>query len=325
MIIHTSDNSPAFSVSAIIAVYNPDISFLKQAVSSVLSQSYPVLELVLVNDGGSEDFRGYLPDDPRIKVFSKHNQGVAATRNYAIGKCTGDYIAFLDQDDYWFPDKLYEQVSLISQEGEKCMVTSYTVKIDADGKMIQKDSTRLRFEYLSRALNEKAFINLVHGNFIFSSTPLIHHSVFKEIGGFDSLSQPHDDWDMYLRILLARIPIYFYKIKPLSVWRTHCFNGSNSRSAMLASKCRVENKLLVNITDKRVKRIVASNLNIDILQRINLIYEKKQYVRFRAMINSHFFRDLWNTTGRSKTINCRIHKIHINSMIRYILTFIRSN
>ena len=94
------------SVSAIIALYNPDLSLFEKALLSVLNQTYPVKEIVLVNDGGEDNFKAQLPDDLRIKVFSKSNEGVAAARNFAIAQCTSEYIAFLDQDDFWYPDKI---------------------------------------------------------------------------------------------------------------------------------------------------------------------------------------------------------------------------
>ena len=71
-------STKSVTVSAVIAVYNPDLCFFEKAVASVLSQTSPVFELVLVNDGGSETFRSVLPDDGRIRLFSKQNGGVAA-------------------------------------------------------------------------------------------------------------------------------------------------------------------------------------------------------------------------------------------------------
>ncbi len=310
------------SVSAIIAVYNPDLSYLKKAVLSVLGQTYSVKELVLVNDGGSDLFRDQLPNDPRIKVFTKQNEGVAATRNYAIDQCTGEYIAFLDQDDFWYPDKLMKQLSLISHLGEQCMVTSSVTIVDSTGDKIQKYSKHSQKSYRLKADKEKAFVNLIYENFIFSSTPLIHNAVLKRIGGFDPLTQPHDDWDMYIRIMIAGYSVYFYKLEPLSVWRSHCANGSNNPDVMLSSKCRLEKKLLGNVTDDDIRKIVEINLLIDYMERDNLFYKKGYYARFRVMIKYHLFQLLRERKLMNRKFYHRVYKLCIKSWRRYLVSYI---
>lgn len=164
------------SVSAIIAVYNPDLSYFEKAVFSVLNQSYRVLELILVNDGGNEAFIGKLPDDPRIKVFSKQNEGVAATRNYAIKQCRGDYLAFLDQDDYWYPEKLQEQLAMIPVSGEACMVASSVDLIDHNSMSLSKYAPSTIATYSKKTRNNNTLLWLAEGNFIYSSTPPYHSS-----------------------------------------------------------------------------------------------------------------------------------------------------
>lgn len=242
--VHVGTESGAFLVSAIIAVYNPKLELFRQAVDSVLSQTSPVLELVLVNDGGSEEFRTVLPDDERIRVFTKPNEGVAAARNFAIEQCRGEYIALLDQDDYWYSDKLAEQMAMISVKGEACMVISPVEVVDAKGNLREKKTSKVLESYRSRIAGSSIVHGLADENFIHSSSPLVHREVFRIVGGFDGRTKPHDDWDMYLRIALAGIPVYCYTKKPLSVWRVHESNESQKRMAMMLSKCEVEQKVL---------------------------------------------------------------------------------
>ncbi len=319
------------SVSAIIAVYNPDPVFFQKAVFSVLDQSYPVKELVLVNDGGTDKFRGYLPDDERIRVFYKQHEGVAATRNFAIDKCTGEYIAFLDQDDFWYQDKLMMQLSLIAEEGEHCMVTSPIAIIDAEGEKIRKDSVLFQKTYLLKAVKDQALLNLIYGNFIYSSTPLIHHAVFNKIGGFDPLTQPHDDWDMYLRVVLAGFPIYFYHDKPLSVWRFHESNESHKRAQMLFSKCKVEYKLLRIVKDEVTQSVVRTNILIDYLERANLLYKNQDYIQFRVLTKNNLFKllrykrkFLWNSTALHRDLSRRVRQICLKSARRYVVSLFLS-
>jgi glycosyltransferase involved in cell wall biosynthesis len=327
----TKSGNTSISVSAIIAVYNPDLCFFEKAVASVLSQTISVRELVLVNDGGSESFRSILPDDGRIRVFSKKNEGVAATRNFALQQCSGEYIAFLDQDDYWYPDKLEEQMAMIPVPGEPCMVTSPVDIVVSNGSMLDKLSRRESEEYLWKTGQATAGLNLFEGNFIYSSTPLIHRAVFEKAGLFDPRTQPHDDWDIYLRIVLAGFSLYCYRERALSVWRSHEYNESNKLNAMMRSKCRVEKKLLKIVTDDVIRMLLATNLLIDFLERVNLLYKHGEYRRFRALVKIHLFRLLrykYNFRGVAielhKAYSDRIRKIVLKSTRRYLVSFFLS-
>ncbi len=315
-------------VSALIAVYNPDLVYFEKAVASVLSQTAPVLELVLVNDGGSETFRSVLPDDVRIRVFSKKNEGVAATRNFAIQQCRGEYIAFLDQDDYWYPDKLHEQLAMIPEPGEPCMVTSPVDIIDHRGAFIEKKIKRIQNVYFLKAYKEKALLHLAEENFIYSSTPLVHQAVFKKAGGFDSSAQPHDDWDMYLRVALAGFPIYCCRQRALSVWRSHGANESRDFHGMLHSKCRVEKKMLRTAMEPSVRRLLETNLHLDYVKRDHLLYKGEHYAHFRKLIFGHLWvlvkeysinRELCKELDN--ILKRRIRTLVYKSMRRYLLSF----
>jgi glycosyltransferase involved in cell wall biosynthesis len=279
--------SPERSISAVMAVYNPDPHLFGKALSSVLDQSLPVLELVLVNDGGSEEFRDVLPYDDRIRVFSKPNEGVAATRNFAIGQCRGEFIAFLDQDDFWYPDKLEQQMAMISPHGNPCMVVSSVDVVDGDGVKIDNKSAQVHAHYQYRASGGDVLEALADDNFIYSSTPLVHREIFRCTGGFDVAAMPHDDWDMYLRIAQAGFPIYCHAGKPLSVWRVHDSNESRKRMAMMQSKCVVEEKALRCGAAVGIERILRSNLSLDRVLIGNLLYNDSDYAGFRVSLRMH--------------------------------------
>ena len=276
------------SISAVMAVYNPDLPLFRKAVSSVLEQSLPVLELVVVNDGGGDDFRGALPEDDRIRVFSKPNEGVANTRNYAISHCRGEYIAFLDQDDFWYPGKLSEQMAMIPLSGTPCMVISMVDVVDASDRVIQKQTGIAHESYLHKVSDGEVNQGLADDNFIFSSTPLIHRSIFREIGGFYADTQPHDDWDIYLRIALSGYPVYCYAAKALSVWRIHDANESHKRRSMLESRCRVAEKLLRSVTSPEIRQIFRTNMSLDSIDIDALLYRERLYRQFRTSSRQHF-------------------------------------
>jgi glycosyltransferase involved in cell wall biosynthesis len=97
-------------VSIIIPFYN-NATWLSEAVESVLSQTYINYEIIVVNDGSSEDMSGFLSSyGGKITYIKKENQGPASARNLGIDKANGEYVAFLDSDDLWLPDKLRVQI-----------------------------------------------------------------------------------------------------------------------------------------------------------------------------------------------------------------------
>lgn len=324
-----TDVMRCFTISAIIAVYNPEPELFKKAVESVLGQSFPVLELVLVNDGGCEDFRFDLPDDPRIRIFSKSNEGVAFTRNFAIKQCKGDFIALLDQDDYWYPDKLKEQVAMIPVQDEVCMVISPVDIVDNQGlKINKKNRIRVAAGYYRKTRKTDFLLALAEGNFIYSSTPLVHNRVFDSVGLFDPFTKPHDDWDMYLRIAFAGIPIHCYRERALSVWRSHNANESGKVQAMLLSKCRVEKKLLSVALDVKLRAVLNTNLLIDYIGRDNILYKSGRYKQYRALLRRHvlmLLKDRFNYRGELaaeyKEFSKRVRKAVLKSVRRYVVSF----
>lgn len=325
---NSGDGGHAWSISAVVAVYNPDPELFRKAVASVLGQTLPVLELILVNDGGSEAFRQVLPDDARVRVFSKPNEGVAATRNFAIAQCRGEYIAFLDQDDLWYPEKLASQTSLIAVPGERCMVISPVDIVDASGQRIEKRSSRALAKYRSRTAGKDLVLGLADDNFIYSSTPLVHREVFQQVGGFDAGTKPHDDWDMYLRIVMAGVTVYACQGEALSVWRLHESNESGKRMSMMQSKCVVEEKALRTAPGEDVAKILRSNIALDRIIMGNLLYNAGDFSGFRKSMHIGLpeLMKLQGRRGRSDRyadeFRKRARKLIMKSVRRYLLSFI---
>ncbi len=103
-------------VSVIIPMYNT-MNYIERTIKSVLNQTYTNLEVIVVDDGskdtGAEIVKDLMIKDSRIKYFLQSNQGVSAARNNAIGHSSGEYLAFLDSDDLWLPQKLEKQMNRI--------------------------------------------------------------------------------------------------------------------------------------------------------------------------------------------------------------------
>lgn len=181
-------------VSVIIPTYNC-AEFLKNAIDSVLKQTYKDYEIIVVDDGSTDDTRHIVGQfDGNIRYFFQDNAGPAAARNAGIKNAAGKYIAFLDSDDYFFPEKLELQTAYIGRYPDMAMVFSDACTTYTDGtriphyKLIQEPHWGMIFD--------KLFLN----NFINNSTVLLHKSYLEKTGLFDETIRYSEDYELYLRI-----------------------------------------------------------------------------------------------------------------------------
>lgn len=125
-------------VSIITPLYNGE-RFVGQTIESVLVQTYPNWEMIIVNDGsednGAEIVRRYAEQDKRIKLLEQPNGGCASARNHGLREAQGRYYCFLDSDDYWDPEFLSEQL-LFMAEKKAAIVTCSVRRVDENGKAI---------------------------------------------------------------------------------------------------------------------------------------------------------------------------------------------
>jgi glycosyltransferase involved in cell wall biosynthesis len=128
---------PSPAASVIIPVYNSE-RFIATAVESVLAQSFDDFELLLIDDESTDRSiaicRGYR--DPRVRIISQENRGPAGARNTGIREARGRYIAFLDSDDAWMPDKLERHVDHLKSTLDLGVSYSYSAIIDAAGRLV---------------------------------------------------------------------------------------------------------------------------------------------------------------------------------------------
>mgnify|MGYP001146457269 FL=1 len=104
-------------VSVVIPAYNAEL-YIKHAIDSILCQSHSDLEVIIVNDGSTDNTQAIVMSftDPRVRLVNKTNGGMSSARNAGVDQAKGEYLAFLDADDYWMPDKLEKQISLLNKK-----------------------------------------------------------------------------------------------------------------------------------------------------------------------------------------------------------------
>jgi len=219
----TDNTSPnkAPAVSVVIATFNYG-RFLGCALDSVLAQTFQDFEVIVVDDGSTDDtcqvMRAY-SDDARVSYLRREHQGQPRTKNLGIKAAAGRYIAFLDADDLWLPTKLEKQVAILEQDtiGAIGVVYSRRLWIDPKGKLIhRKERSPRRGDVLS-AIFLRPFI-------AFSSS-IVRRSTLDQIGLFDETTQYSIDYDLWLRI--ASHFHFDFVDEPLILYRTGHGNMSS--------------------------------------------------------------------------------------------------
>jgi glycosyltransferase involved in cell wall biosynthesis len=181
-------------ISVIIPVYNGEKT-LKETIESVLHQTFSDFELIVINDGSQDSTLDILSkiSDPRLRVFSYSNAGLAATRNRGFAHSSGEFIAFLDADDLWTADKLERQLAALQANPEAAVAYSWTDYIDESNKFLRRGS--------HLTWNGDVYQKLLVINFLENgSNPLIRREALTEVGGFYEAINTAADWDMWLRL-----------------------------------------------------------------------------------------------------------------------------
>lgn len=180
------------TVSVIIPFYS-HLDWLYEAIDSVLAQTYPIHEIILVNDGSKEDLTEFLAKyGNRIIYLEQENAGPASARNNGIRHATGDYIAFEDSDDIWLPTKLEKQVAFMEETGTMWSHTGFYYWWPETGKLKQVNTSRDYGDiYLQRHVSTQ----------IATPALMLNHKLF-ESGDFffpEHLRNGEDD-QLYTRI-----------------------------------------------------------------------------------------------------------------------------
>lgn len=182
-------------VSVIIPVYQGD-RFLAEAIESVLNQTYTNYEIIVINDGSTDNSNDVLqPYLDKIRYVYQENQGVAAARNLGIQIAKGEFIAFLDQDDFWWPDKLALQVACFDTKPELGIVNSGWQRVNELGKAI----VNVEPWHKASELNLRAWLQWKP---VLPSAIMFSRQWLERAGGFDSRFTQSSDVDMVLRLAL---------------------------------------------------------------------------------------------------------------------------
>lgn len=216
-------------VSVIIPTYNYS-RFIERAVNSVLSQSYQDYEIIIVDDASTDDTKDIVGkyNDSRIKYIQHNvNRGLSWTRNTGIKAAKGMYLAFLDSDDTWMPEKIEAQIEVFrnGQDNLGVVYTSMKIFDNTTSNTTSAPSPTYRGQILQRLLEA----NKLGGG---SSSVMIKKTCFDNAGLFDvSMRYGYEDWDMWIRI--AEHYYFDFIDKELVILTTHAHNMSADLKRMI--------------------------------------------------------------------------------------------
>jgi glycosyltransferase involved in cell wall biosynthesis len=217
------------TVSVVVPCYN-SLPYLPETVASILAQDFGDLEVVLVDDGGTDDLAGWVAqqDDPRIRLIRQENAGPSAARNTGIEAARGELVAFLDSDDTWEPQYLSKLVACFDDERVGLAYSGWDV-IDAEGRPNGRATVS--------TWEGDVWERFVTRNPVACSGAVVRRRVFDDVGGFavnrDRFPIDVEDWEMWVRIAAS----YRVAVVPevLAHHRRHAANSSSNPESLHAA------------------------------------------------------------------------------------------
>ena len=207
------------TVSIVIPAYNPGV-YLDEALQSVLAQTFGDWECLVVDDGSNEDLSRIAGLDARITLMRQPNRGVSVARNAGLLATSAPYVAFLDSDDLWLPDKLERQIELLRSRPEVALCHTAFRVLDERGQ--------LQSATWGGAL--RSYSELLSSSGICLSTVMLRRSCLAASGLFDPLLRAAEDYDLWLK--LARHYQLEFEPQELVHYRVHGSNASGDPDLM---------------------------------------------------------------------------------------------
>jgi glycosyltransferase involved in cell wall biosynthesis len=179
-------------ISIIIPTFNRSDS-LPVAINSIFHQTYTNYEIIVVDDGSTDNTKEITAKYPEIIYIYQDNHGVSSARNVGIQHAKGNFIAFLDSDDYWMPNKLELQIKEFSKSPSLCMVTSAKINTNKKSDVFSDNAA-----YKTKKFT---FFDLINYNYIVTSSVLVKRNILTTTGLFDTTLKTGEDWDLWLKIV----------------------------------------------------------------------------------------------------------------------------
>jgi len=249
------------AISVIVTSYNY-ARFIGEAIQGVLDQTCQDFEVIVVDDGSTDDTRSVLDRfGDRITCIYQANQGKSIALNRGIAVSRGRYLAFLDSDDCWLPDSLEARLATFKADPEVGVVYGRALVVDEAGRPLPYTIGA------PERYPDETFRSLLYGVFIPFVTFMVRRESFEQAGAyFDPGFGTTNDWELYLR--LSRVCRFRYLDHPLARYRLHASNWSCNPLVMAEQMTRLVERALSDPhlppEVKRTRYIVYRNLYTNI-------------------------------------------------------------
>lgn len=279
-------------VSIIVPIYNQKDIFIKKCISSLICQTYQNIEIILIDDGSEEVYRNLYKEiakkDKRIKLYLKNNTGVSDSRNYGINKSTGNYITFVDSDDWLQKNAIEIMVKELIKNKVDIIRTTYYIADDKNSKIRPYNiNTGLYNKILIKEKLIPSLITGVENNFVplllIKKEILIENKFDKDIGMLE-------DECFFIRLLLSinriyllDVPTYYYYQNNSSKTKSSVYYKKNINDVIEANK-KLQKLLRENKLDNLIDNLNQAH-SLILLRYLSLVYtELKETTDFLKMV-----------------------------------------
>jgi glycosyltransferase involved in cell wall biosynthesis len=227
-------------VSVIIPTFNC-ARFLDRAIASALEQTYTDYEIIVADDGSTDDTRDIVARiGNKTRYFFQPNGGLSSARNLGLSKANGEFIAYLDADDMWYPHKLESQVAFLDAHGECGLVHSDVTVIDESDQIIHR---RFNQETGRTVPNGHCLMDLLRRCHINATTVLERRRNIELIGGFDERLKSLEDYLHWIRVAMEGLAVGYIN-EPLAMYRWRAASLSSNRRGMAEARATMLEILL---------------------------------------------------------------------------------
>jgi glycosyltransferase involved in cell wall biosynthesis len=271
-------------VSVVITCYNHGM-YLRDAIQSIQRQTYQPIEIVVVDDGSTDNTREIAQSFADVKYVYQPNEGLSAARNKGIAESCGQYIVFLDADDWLYEEAIAINLSHLKRNKSCVFACGAHDKVDTWGNILEDEPSRL--------IEKNHYTELLQGNFIgMHATVMYHRIVFTEFK-FDTTLMACEDYDLYLKIA-RKYPVCSHEHK-VAAYRMHDSNMSKDYVLMLDHVLKVCERQRKSLSQKEMGCYEAG------IKTWKAYYAEKLFERF--------WQDIGSVSGwpRMKELSMVVH------------------
>tara|TARA_X000000950_G_scaffold288545_1_gene405900 strand:+ start:1969 stop:2796 length:828 start_codon:yes stop_codon:yes gene_type:complete len=254
-------------ISVIIPTFNRKKT-IGRAIQSVKNQSLSPFEILIIDDGSKDGTEEWVKEKfQNIKYIYQNNQGVSSARNIGIENAYGDWVAFLDSDDEWLPNKLYEQVKAIGLNPEMKFFHTNEIWIRNGIRVNQMKKHKKYGGYIFEKCLDICRVS--------PSSVLIQKEVFNDIGIFDESLRVCEDYDLWLRIT-SKYPVVFLDIPLIYKYGGHADQLSKVNDGIESYRIQSLEKIIKSVSLSNEQKVMAVNALINKMKIFSKGLEKRK-------------------------------------------------